>query len=224
MAFPSELVSVLSKFPGYSICVKGSPGSGKTAFVLALLKELCKDGNALYVSTRVRPSRLFEMFPWASKTLRTAGILDATSVESCQLDQGDLFELLKYRTMPEFAHALYQKAALLKEPVIAIDSWDAVLEATGGNSKQLHDLVLDLALQKGARLILVIEDGSRTRLEYLADGLVELGLQETASGVSRYLQIVKLRGSPHPLAKLRLEISENGVQVMGPLNNPWIGQ
>ncbi|RLG38087.1 MAG: hypothetical protein DRN91_03680 [Candidatus Alkanophagales archaeon] len=58
---PPELVEALSSDRGFSLLIKGAPGTGKTMLALEILKEF-GDSNGVYLSTRVSPSSLYEQF------------------------------------------------------------------------------------------------------------------------------------------------------------------
>jgi len=67
----SELNQDLNKLigadAGYSLIIKGPPGSGKTTFALSLLESLMNTHKALYFSTRVGDASLYQQFPWLKK-------------------------------------------------------------------------------------------------------------------------------------------------------------
>jgi len=212
LPIPHEIIGVLKRFPGYSICIKGVPGSGKTALSLTILRELSQDRNSLYVSTRVDVKKLYSTFPWAREAVPSSGIIDAAA--SSDRTGRDLVEHLRFRTMPEFIGALYDKVSDLEDPVVALDSWDAVVERTR-SSEDLHNMVLDFACETGARLLLVSETSKDTHLDYLVDGVLDMGFVDTGQEVYRYLQVRKLRGSSHDLRKYVGEINGNGFEVRG---------
>ncbi len=215
LSLPKEITDTVNRFPGYSLCVKGAPGSGKTVFTLTFLKEICENGNGLYVSTRVDPDRLYEMFPWAKKSVPPSGVIDA--VNSRPAKDGGLLKNLRYGNMPGFVQALDTIITDIDEPIISIDSWDAVAQTVGEREPCSIEMILDLAIETSSRLVLVTETSNPTSLEYLVDGVVELGFKETVNDVNRYIQIKKLRGSKHDLRKRLLEITDEGLQVKGVL-------
>jgi len=214
LSIPSEIVDVLRKFHGYALCIKGDPGTGKTAFVLTILRELCRDGNGVYVSTRLEAEKLYSMFPWAREAIPPGGVIDAAN--SPRMESPNLADHIIYRTMPEFLGALYAKVSQLKDPVVAIDSWDAVVQtAKESASMSLDGMMIEFASETGSRILLVTETRDQKPLDYMVDGIVELGLVDDRRDVYRYLQIRKLRGSGHDLRKYVLEITSEGLEVKG---------
>jgi KaiC/GvpD/RAD55 family RecA-like ATPase len=65
---PQELVEVLLSRRGYSLLLKGAPGTGKTILALEII-GLLRDSNAVYISSRVSPTALYEHFPWLDECL-----------------------------------------------------------------------------------------------------------------------------------------------------------
>jgi KaiC/GvpD/RAD55 family RecA-like ATPase len=60
---PPEMSEALSIGAGYSLLIKGEPGTGKTMLAFEVLDEFGSD-NAVYLSTRVSLPALYEQFPW----------------------------------------------------------------------------------------------------------------------------------------------------------------
>ena len=54
---PPELKKALSAGMGFSLLIKGEPGTGKTMLAFELLDEVGSE-NSVYISSRVSPSAL----------------------------------------------------------------------------------------------------------------------------------------------------------------------
>ena len=215
-SFPAEVIGVLRQHPGYSICVKGRPGSCKTAFVLTLLKHLSPDHKAFYVSARVNPDKLYCCFPWVKSYLEPSSIIDGIA---CKAESdSSAFELLKYRTNLGLVQSIYQKTSTLHDPIICVDSWTEIMKVASGSSEDVFDMFCDLCLQRGARMILVEETSSQTDLDHLVDGLIDMGTLEHGGEVHRYLQIRKLTGTSHDLRKQLVDVNGDGLVVTGRIN------
>ena len=60
---PPELRAALSPGAGYSLLIKGAPGTGKTMLAFEILNEFGGE-NAVYLSTRVSLPALYKQLPW----------------------------------------------------------------------------------------------------------------------------------------------------------------
>ena len=68
-------------------------------------------------------------------------------------------------------------------------------------------------------LIKEISRGSLSSEEdenYLADGVIELGVAETMEGKKRYIEVLKMRQNWHSMKRFIMEIDENGLAIIGP--------
>lgn len=52
---------------------------------------------------------------------------------------------------------------------------------------------------------------------FLADGIIELGMIEGNGGVKRYIQILKMRAAKHAMEKHQISVEENGINILGPI-------
>jgi KaiC/GvpD/RAD55 family RecA-like ATPase len=75
---PPELRKALSAGIGYSLLLKGEPGTGKTMLAFEMLNEFGGE-NAVYLSSRVSVPALYKQFPWLEG--RTGfHVIDATQL------------------------------------------------------------------------------------------------------------------------------------------------
>lgn len=51
---------------------------------------------------------------------------------------------------------------------------------------------------------------------YLADGVIELGVRETMEGKKRYIEVLKMRQNEHSMKRFIIDIDEQGVAIIGP--------
>jgi hypothetical protein len=76
---PPELVDALSTDKGFSLLIKGAPGTGKTILALEIIRMFgC--ANAVYLSTRVPTSTLYEQFPWLDACIEPLNLMDVTKL------------------------------------------------------------------------------------------------------------------------------------------------
>ncbi|MDI6810238.1 MAG: gas vesicle protein GvpD [archaeon] len=186
---PPELREALSTGMGYSLLLKGEPGTGKTMLALEILDEFGGE-NAIYLSTRVSLPALYEQFPWLEE--RTGfGVVDATK----------LYISSKAFPRPRsFSDILYTKLTEEEKPaILVIDSWEAIIE--GGKEEKrevLEDAITDLvrhyATEYKMNLILVSETSGTTPLDYMVDGIAELSRISIDYRRGREIVLKKLRG------------------------------
>jgi KaiC/GvpD/RAD55 family RecA-like ATPase len=51
---------------------------------------------------------------------------------------------------------------------------------------------------------------------YLADGVIELGVRETMEGKKRYIEVLKMRQNEHSMRRFIIDIDERGLAIIGP--------
>ncbi|MEA2033356.1 MAG: gas vesicle protein GvpD P-loop domain-containing protein [Euryarchaeota archaeon] len=202
---PAEVIDFFADERGKTLLVKGTPGSGKTAFALSLLHRM--DGTGVYLSTRVDPATLHEQYPWIKEEILEENIVDATQSEipSCssslpptEKNRGIVLKALKYTDVPEFLKAVYTRTEDLRKPIIIIDSWDAVVSHTGyydpRDREKLENNLCDFARRIKARMIFIVEYTELQPLDYLVDGVIATKGEIEEERRIRIMTLLKLRG------------------------------
>jgi len=88
-----EVESALKSMEGYTILLKGAPGTGKTTYAVTLLEQLCLgDAKGVYISTRIEPAALYKQFPGMEKRVPKKNIIDATQSEFSEVESHVLYE------------------------------------------------------------------------------------------------------------------------------------
>ena len=210
---PLEIKAFFEFFPGQTLLVKGKPGTGKTIFAFEVLKEVCEERNGLYFSTRVTPDKLYELFPWIKNIVPEKNIVNATPNKIMQVF-GSEFELAKqpfnFGSALTFFKMLYEDAEEMDNPMVVIDSWDAVLNCINikDQAAALTQSLCELCHEVGTHLILVSETADQTLLDYVVDGVVTLTdmeirgeavggqvySEQLSSRTTRQIELNKLRG------------------------------
>ena len=186
---PDEIPEVLKKTAGYSLLIKGAPGMGKSTFALTLMVEKA-NMNGFYVSTRVKPDKLYEQFPWVRKYVKTDNVFDATDlvsgvgVDTSGLDSGEELQFLK---------DVRAKVEGLKDATVIIDTWDAVHATLGDSATHTEKQLTDWPREKNLTLVLVSEFMDTRVLEFLVDGVVTLTDSEIEGRRVREVRLDKLR-------------------------------
>jgi len=187
---PPELVDALSAGEGYSLLIKGEPGTGKTMLAFEILEEFGGE-SAIYLSARVSLPALYNQFPWLEERAGFVSVVDATK----------LYMSSKAFPGPRpFSDILHLKMVEAGKPAtLVIDSWEAI--ASGAKEEKIEvleaaitDLVRSYATQYKMNLILISEKVETSSLDYIVDGIVELSRISIDYRRAREMVLKKLRG------------------------------
>jgi KaiC/GvpD/RAD55 family RecA-like ATPase len=195
---PDDIRTFFLDEKGKTLLIKGTPGSGKTIFALSLLNAL--KGNSVYVSTRVDPDTLYGHHPWLKDKLSADNILDATQPEREQVAASKEISIkpLKYTNVPDFLKGVYTRTERMENPIVIIDSWDAVASYMGfykqSDLLELEHKVCDFSRRTGSKVILIAEYAGQSPLDYLVDGVIILESSMYEERRVRRLIMQKLRG------------------------------
>ncbi len=187
---PPELLEALSSRRGFSLLIRGSPGTGKTMLALEMI-HLFGDVKAVYLSTRVSPSSLYEQFPWLNECVPPVDVIDATKLYvSADIIPG----------IQSFPDTIYSRLGKIEKPAnVVIDSWEAITAQIEHEKEKIESLaaaVTELARHEEMNLILVSEKFgfTPTTLDYMVDGVVTLNRLTIDHRSARELELEKLRG------------------------------
>lgn len=211
MRIPSEIHDFFGVEEGQTLLVKGMPGTGKTTLALEIMSSVCKKMNGMYISTRVNPLRVYAMFPWIDEIIPPNNVVNATQKMLLESLKNVGKEGSSYEVVLDFFKTFLDQAEDMDDPMIVIDSWDAVINYTahilGDAQHSLEQNICEFAREMGIHLIFVSESADLMPLDYIVDGVVTLkNVRMTAplSGenrpdgmttrYSREIRLDKLRG------------------------------
>ncbi|MCW7077331.1 MAG: AAA family ATPase [Candidatus Syntrophoarchaeum sp.] len=187
---PPEIMRAIAHPGGFSLLIKGAPGTGKTSLALELLKKTGTKG--IYLSTRVSPDSLYNHFPWLEDAIEPINIIDTGQIYVSS-------DLKVYSSavsgMASFPERLAKRIEDLEANVtIVVDSWDAITEQEDVNKmKQLEALITELVREKEVNLILTSETLDVTYLDYMVDGVAWFNDVRVEGRRAREIEISKLR-------------------------------
>lgn len=187
---PPELENALSSGEGYSLLIKGEPGTGKTMLAFEILNEFGGE-NAIYLSARVSLPALYHQFPWLEERAGFVSLVDATNL---------YISSKAFPRLRPLSDVLKRKMTEVEKPAtLVIDSWEAIAseakqEKIASLEAAITDLVRNYAAQYKMNLILISERLETGPLDYIVDGIVELSRISIDYRRAREMVIKKLRG------------------------------
>ena len=187
---PPELENALSAGEGYSLLIKGEPGTGKTMLAFEILNEFGGE-NAIYLSARVSLPALYHQFPWLEERAGFVSLVDATNL---------YISSKAFPRLRPLSDVLKRKMTEVEKPAtLVIDSWEAIAseakqEKIASLEAAITDLVRNYAAQYKMNLVLISERLETGPLDYIVDGIVELSRISIDYRRAREMVIKKLRG------------------------------
>ncbi len=198
---PREIKDFFTVESGQTLLIKGLPGTGKTTLALEIMNSLCEDRNGMYISTRIDPRRLYATNPWVKEVVPPKNVVNATQSKLLESLKGVGKDLSNYYAVLDFFKVFFDEAEEMDNPMIIIDSWDAVLNYTahliGDSQHSFEQNICEFARDLDTHLIFVSEFSSVMPLDYIVDGVVTMeqfrmpGYAE-GSMRSRYVRQIKL--------------------------------
>ncbi|MDY6931276.1 MAG: ATPase domain-containing protein [Halobacteriota archaeon] len=185
---PPDILDAIESSKGFSLLVKGEPGTGKTTLALELLKRI-GGVSGVYLSTRVTPASLYSHFPWLEECERPINVIDTTkffiSADSCTFG------------LQSFPEVLCSRLEKIEKPAtVVIDSWDAVtFNEEEFKVRMLEATIAELVRQRNIKLIFVSENMQTNSLDYMVDGIVLLRDIRIDYRRAREVLVKKLRGT-----------------------------
>lgn len=200
-SIPKEINDFFHVDGGQTLLIKGMPGTGKTTLALEIMNSLCQEKNGIYISTRVDPRRLYATNPWVKEVLMPRNVVNATQTKLLESLSKMGKDLSNYYAVLDFFRVFFEETEEMDNPMIIIDSWDAVLNYTshliGTSQHSFEQNICEFARDLDTHLIFVSELANVMPLDYIVDGVVimeQFNLPGHAEGNmrTRYVRQIKL--------------------------------
>jgi KaiC/GvpD/RAD55 family RecA-like ATPase len=196
---PPEFPDLAKLDKGYSILIKGLPGTGKSSLTLQLIASL---PNSFFISTRISPEIILADFSWLEQDIhpnrKYPFFQDATRSENPS--QSKNIASMNFETIPDFIQQLFSLGQGLQNKVFAIDSWNALTGNLSQNQiSHWESIIVQHLLSENSKILFVYEGTDPASIDWVVDGITVLSKRTISSpyGIPRRireLNFVKMRG------------------------------
>lgn len=230
-SIPKEVKEFFHVDKGQTLLIKGMPGTGKTTLALEIMSSLCEERNGIYISTRVDPARLYATNPWIEKVLMPRNVVNATQTKLLGSLNKTSKDLSNYYAVMDFFRLFFEETEEMDNPMIIIDSWDAVLNYTshliGTSQHSFEQNICEFARDLDTHLVFVSEFADVMPLDYIVDGVVtmeQFNLPGHAGGnmrnrYVRQIKLEKLRGVKINQKTYTVTLHNGRFRFLSPIGN-----
>ncbi len=203
---PEEIEKTLQLPFGYTYVIKGNPGSGKTTFILNLIKKYIDKNKGMYISTRVSPDGLQMQFPQIKEILPNLQLLDASQTFLPPLLESEIENSIKntlqFNSIEEFIVEFSKRIENLSNPIVVIDSWEGLFaqirekldpKAVNGSNSKFENYLIEAVRKLSAKLFLIGESDKTSGWDYLVDCVITLQNSIDDGRTLRVFEINKIR-------------------------------
>jgi len=251
---PVDLFTYLKLEKGYSLIIKGPPGSGKTTLALQILSSLEDNIKSIYLSTRIGDKSLYKQFSWLKGYERKIKILVSSeaflseiykeekekSVKNAaknvlkeinkekQKEVSRLFfnEYFKSKKAPEIS-LIYKdiEMNLPAKTILVVDSIEGITNRYGLKEAEFTYMIQkDLVETADVTAIFISEENYPTPEDYVADGEIYLNYVIDESRRFRTIKINKFRGKEITQSSYPFTLNQGIFKIIFPINEYNIGK
>jgi len=196
------------------ILIIGSPGTGKTILATQIVFNCASNGiNALYILGVSEPSESLKKYTSQFKYYNTELINEKKVIF---FDMGETLKKQPFYILSIFKRAIetYMPKIIVIDPITIIE---IAIKDDRIYREFLHDFI-NYTKSQNLAVLLIGEMNEKnidtSMLSYMSDGIIVLSYSQECYKKSKYIEILKMRGTKHLLDKYKLNISENGFEVM----------
>lgn len=203
--------------------ITGIPGTLKSSFTLSLMSNYlrkCREFGLYLTLEQSAESCVKNMESMGIKKPENLEITDFSSIRKKYREVEEKLDIVK---VAEEIIRFYRKREGDAFTLFALDSLNAF--ASFALAPARRGFYHFFNVLKDSKLIsfVVMETPSMNSLAeytaeyFLADSIFELGVLEKPDGITRYLQIKKIRETAHSMKKHRISVERGAINVLGPV-------
>lgn len=210
---------------GFIILVTGGVGTLKSGFVHNVLSNYLIDRDGEFgVYATLEESKESHLRNMGSLGIKKPDRLQIFDYQDIRKEWREEEPELNMVGITEDIIKFYKEEQGEKFTVFALDSLNA-LQALAKVENLRRESYHFFTLLRDSGLTSLIIQETQTSNEgrgsipesYMADGVIEVGVLETPEAMTRYLQVRKMRATEHSMRKHQLVVTEDGLEVLGPI-------
>ena len=204
-----------------AVLVAGPAGSGKTTFCLQSLFNAAKNGEScIFISMLVEsPSmiiRNMSQYSFFDNSVIESGNLRILSIGAGIIEKGD-FAIFEY--INDVINK-YKPSRIVIDPITILDHITSTFEEEELKYNQKRSFVINLFSEFEEWNTILMMTGemqenviANSPWAYMVDGIVTLGQELSGTGIRRYLNVTKMRGTDFLNGKHTFKMGSDGITV-----------
>ncbi len=209
---------------GFVVLVAGGVGTLKSALVHSVLSNyLIENENEFGVYATLEEAKESHLRNMGSLGIRKPERLQIFDYQDIRREWRKEEPELDMARITEDIIKFYKEEQGEKFTVFALDSLNALESLAKVENFRRESYHFFSQLRDSGLTSFIIQETAADQgrghapESYMADGVIDLGVVETAEAVTRYLQIRKMRACEHSMRKHQLVVTKDGLEVLGPV-------
>ena len=222
-AFPGASKIVQGQL-GNCVCLRiGPPGAGKSMFAKQFIWDGLREGTpAIYVVTDEPPDFTSESMKGLGFDVKPFLEKEQLVIVDCYSPRSGLPPTSKYsansETMSDVSITIEEARRNFPKSRVVIDSVTSLVMDAPPSSGQKFMQVVSARVRGSSTGVVIMEAGVpdpnfMSFFRFLFDGVFEMKIQESESGLQRYFRVFSLKGANHSSAWVPYNISDKGVAI-----------
>lgn len=221
-----SLIEALTSRRG-AVVLSGANGAGKTIFALQIAAKVMAEGRrCIYVVTTMSPQSLLDTASSVLINLKEQVVNGLFVIVDCYSRFAGSSSIARYTLGPESSLLQLRETILQASQDVGgyhlvVDDLSSLLAYTPSETafKFFQAISADIRRTNSSGVLIIVPDILETRLTNLlyslADGVVEMALEEMGGALRRFVRIRFLRGVAHSTEWSEYLIGPGGIEILG---------